>query len=117
MSKMMSAVLAATAMLTAGAAAAATAPGYGDLDLGRPSDAKAYRARIDRVADRACESASGLNAAQQMFECRARTRATLTAALPQDVRTVYQAALNGQASDALARARLASNPSGAVNRD
>ena len=117
MSKIMGAVLTAT-MMAAGAASAATGPAYGDLDLGRPADARAYQARIDRAADRSCEGATtGFNAGQQMFECRAHTRATLTAALPPEVRTVYEAALKGQPSDALARARLAANAPSAVNRD
>ena len=84
MSKMMSAALAAAAMLAAGAAsaAAAKAPTYADLDLGRPSDARTYRARVARAVDAACEGGSGFNVGQQAFECRSRTQAAMMAAMP-----------------------------------
>lgn len=102
--------LCAAAMLAAGAAQAATPQvKYDDLDLGRPADAQVYKARIARAVDRTCEreATSGTSYAQQKLTCERRVRTELTAALPEEVRTVYAAALNGQASDALTRARLA----------
>lgn len=111
MSKMMIAAAAASLCLAAGAAQAASpAPGYDDLDLGRPKDAQTYRMRLQRATDRICEreNATGYNYAQR-YECQARTGKSLMEAMPQDVRTIYLGALKGQASDKLARARLAAS--------
>ncbi len=109
MSKIMVALSAAGILLTAGAAAAApSTPGYDDLDLGRPGDAAAYRHRVDLASEWKCEreDPSGFNPNAKVA-CQARARQAAMAAMPEETRVVYQAALKGQASDRLARARLA----------
>ena len=109
MSKFLSALSATAILLTAGAAnAAPAAPGYDDLDLGRPADARAYRTRVQMAAERLCEreDPTGFNPTAN-FACQSRMKQGAVAAMPQEVRAIYQAALTGQASDKLARARLA----------
>lgn len=102
--------LAAALAVAAGAAQAATPQvKYDDLDLGRPTEAQAYKTRVARAVERTCEreATSSSSYAAQKHDCERRTSAAVTAALPEDVRTAYLGALNGKASDALTRARLA----------
>ena len=104
--------LAAAALAICGAAQASDGLklSYKDLDLGRPKDAHTFRLRMETAAAYMCraEISTGSHSGGRSL-CEARTRNDMLASMPAETRSVYQAALNGRASDRLAQARAAAS--------